>query len=157
MQSLLTAAQQADYRQAISSIFWTFARPFSLYVEANTAVISTSPTFSRFGFHDQNAAVGAANPAVTPQVYQVTGCILYGKDQPWPYISPDVGKDAQQLKLRDSDGKVRIKVEATGYALMQGVQTVVLDGFTFVKDSTPRPHSIVGQPDRWTLHFQTNQ
>lgn len=155
--SLLSAAQQADYKSALSSVFWSFARPFSVYITANTAVISTSPLYSPFGFHDQNTAISVVNAAVTPQAYTVTGCILYGRDQPWPYISPDVGTDAQQLKLRDSDGKVRIKVEATGYALLKQAETVVLDGFTFVIDSTPRPHGIVGQPDRWTFALQATQ
>lgn len=149
--SLLSVAQQTQYRDAISSVFWTFARPFDLYVNAQTVVISTSPTYSRFGFHDQNAPITEDNSAVSPQVYTVTGCILYGNNQPWPYISPDVGGDAQQLKLRDSDGKVRIKVEQQGYDLMKDAKTVVLDGFTFNLVSTARPHGIVGSPDRWTF------
>lgn len=149
-QSLLTAAQQNQYKTALDSVFWTFARPFSLYIQAQTAYISTSPQFSRFGFHDQNVPVSATNPPLTPQVYTVTGCILYGKNQPWDFTAFDGGSNSQQLKLRDSEGKVRIKVEATGHALMQQVKTVVLDGWTFNLSSTPRPHGIVGQPDRWT-------
>lgn len=152
--SLLSAAQQADYKSALSSVFWSFARPFSLYIQANTAVISTSPTYSRFGFHDQNAAITADNTAVTPQVYIVTGCIRYNGDQPWPFVSPDTGPEAQQLKVRFSDGKVRIKVEATGYALLKQVKTVVLDGFTLTLVSSPRPHGIVGEPDRYTFEFE---
>lgn len=157
MSSLLSTAQQAQFKAGISSVFWSFARPFSVYITAKTAVISTSPLYSPFGFHDQNTAISAVNPAVTPQAYTVTGCILYGRDQPWPYVTPDGGTDAQQLKLRDSDGKVRIKVEASGYALLKQAETVVLDGFTFVMESTPRPHGIVGSPDRWTFSLQATQ
>ncbi len=145
--SLLSAAQQASYKEAISSVFWTFSRPFQVFIQAQTAHISTDPNWSRFGQHDQNVF----SPEVNPQVYTITGCILYGNKQPYQYIAPYPGSDAQQLKLRESNGTVRIKVETDGYALLSQCQQVVLDGFQFNMTSTPRPHGIVGQPDRWTF------
>jgi hypothetical protein len=148
MPSLLSAAEQAAFQGAMRDVFDTFARPFAIYLDAQVANISTSLTYSRFGDHSQNAAISADNPAVTPVVYTVTGCIMYGNKQPWLDIAPS---PAQQLKLRESDGIVRIKVEATGHALLSQVKRVVLDGFTFQLNSTPRPHGIVGQPDRWTF------
>lgn len=153
MPSLITDAQRAIYDAALQNQFETFARPFLMYVEANVANISTSLTYSRFGQHDQNAAITEDNTAVTSQVYTVTGCIYYANKQPWLEIAPDgdgFNRNAQQLKLRDSEGVVRIKVDATGYALMQGVKLVNLDGFDFQLDSTARPHGLLGSPTRWT-------
>lgn len=146
--SYVSATQAAIYNAALDNLFATFARPFSLYVEAQTAVISTDPTYAGpFGQHDQNVF----NPTVTPQVYTVTGCITYGRNQDNPYGEPYPGKDASQLKNRDTDGTVRIKVQADGYALMRSCKQVSLDGFNFIMTSAPRPHGLLGAPSRWTF------
>lgn len=151
MPGLLSSAQGAEYRAALDDVFWTFARPFSLYVEAQNATISTSPSYSRFGQHDQNAAIDEVNVAVAPQVYTVTGCILYGNNQPWLDFS--AGKDGQ-LKLKESNGIVRIKVEATGYQLMKECKLVTLDEFSFQLNSNARPHGLIGSPTRWTFTLE---
>lgn len=151
MPSLISAAEAASYQVALNDVFDTFARPFLLYLEAQTAVISTSMTYSRFGQHDQNAAINADNVAVTPQVYTVTGCILYNKNQPWMDISPG---DDGQLKLKESDGIVRIKVEEQGYQLLKDAKVVSLDGFNFQLNSNARPHGLLGNPTRWTLTLE---
>lgn len=155
--NLLTSAQQAEFRAAISNVFWTFARSFQIYIAAQVIHISTSAPASPFAFRSQNTPVSASNPAVQPQWQTINGCILYGKDQPWPYITADGGSEAQQLKIRNSDGKVRIKVEQDGYDLMKVAKTLQLDGMTFNLISTARPHSIVGNPDRFTFHFERQQ
>lgn len=146
MPSLLSSAQQAAARAAIRSVFDTFARPFNVYIEAQTVVVSTDPNWSRFGQHDQNVD----QPEVAPIVYTITGCIKYANDQPYDFMAPYAAGGAEQLKLRESDGKVRIKVDASGHALFQSAKRIVLDGVQFDNDSSPRPHGIVGQPDRWS-------
>ena len=153
---LLSPAQKAAFDVAMGNQFDTFKRGFSIYVKAQTAVISTSPNYSRFGPHDQNAAISAVNPAVTPQYQVVSGCILYGNKQPWTYINPGGvnGDSTQQLKIRESDGIVRIKVEADGYAIMKDCKMVELDGFQFQLNSTARPHGLVGAPTRWTFTLE---
>ena len=152
----LSAAQKTAYDVAMANQFDTFKRPLSIYVEAQTANVSTSLTYSRFGPHDQNTAISVDNPAVTPVSYIVSGCILYGNRQPWPFISPEgaQSRSAQELKLREADGVIRIKVEATGYALMKDCQIITVDGFQFQQTSTPRPHGLIGNPTRWTFHLQ---
>jgi hypothetical protein len=146
MQGLLTAAQNSEYQSALFDVFWTFARPMQVYLLPNIAVVSTSPTFSRFGDHSQNAPVTADNSAVTPVTYTITGCVLYNNKQPWEYLNVT---DAQD-KIRQSQGIVRIKVEASGNALFQQVKNLSIDGFQFTFDSNARPHGLVGNPDRWT-------
>ena len=153
MADLLTAAQRAAYQAALDNLFDTFKRDLEIFVEAQTAVISTSPTYSRFGQHDQNAAITVDNTAVTPQSFIIQGCILYGAKQPWLEINPggDSGGNTQMLKIKNGDGTVRIKVEQDGYDLLYGCKLIKLDGFTFQLNSTPRPHGLVGAPTRWTF------
>jgi hypothetical protein len=149
--SLISPADAATYRSPLEDVFWTFARPFTIYVDAQVANISTSPTYSRFGQHDQNAAIGVDNPAVTPQAYTVTGCITYGNNQQWTDFS--VGQNGQ-LKLKDTEGQVRIKVEQQGYDLIKDAKLVNLDGFSFQFKSNPRPHGLLGSPSRWTFFLE---
>jgi hypothetical protein len=151
--SLLTTAQKSEYDDALYSLFEAFRRPMTVYIEAARTTISTSPTYSRFGQHDQMAAIGADNPAVTPQSYVISGCITYGNKQPWDYVEPGTRRDYQQNKLRESFGVVKIQVDATGNALLATAKQVTLDGFNFEQVSTPRPHGLV-TPTRWTHILQ---
>ncbi len=151
MNSLLTDAEKSSFDDGLSSVFWTFARPFTMFVEAQVATISTSPTYSRFGDHSQNSTITTDNTAVTPVSYTVTGCIQYGDKQPWEY-TPVPGQ--QQDKIRESFGTVRVKLDATGHALMADVKAVRLDGFDFTLVSSPRPHGLVGAPSRWSYILQ---
>ncbi len=155
MPSLLTDAQKSYFDAAMADQFDTFKRGFAIYVSAQTAVISTSLTYSRFGPHSQDTPVSADNMAVTPQFSVISGCILYDDKQPWVYSTPGGKKsDTQELKLRESDGIVRIKVDATGNALLSQCKLVNLDGFDFQLDSTARPHGLVGSPTRWTYTLE---
>ncbi len=132
-------------------VFQTFMREFTMYLDARVAVINTTPSFAgMFGDASQNATGPGATP-VTPQVYTLSGCIRYGNGQPWEFIEAGSRANYQQNKVRESEGQVRIKVDRSGYALLKDAQQVVLDGFTFTLDSTPRPHGLVGDPDRWTF------
>ncbi len=150
----LTDTMRADYDAALDQQFWSFARPFQLYLNQQQAVISTSPTYSRFGDHSQNAAITADNTAVVPQVYTVTGCILYGNQQPWPYVEPGSRGNWHQDKIRESEGIVRIKVEVSGQALLSQCKNVSIDGFNFTLNSNARPHGLAGLPKRWTYTLQ---
>ncbi len=132
-------------------VFETFKRGFTLYLDAGVAVVNTNPNFpGMFGDASQNATT-VLN---TPQVFQLSGCILYGNKQPWEFVEPGSRGNYQQNKIRESEGIVRIKVDPTGYALLRDAEQVRIDGFTFVSDSTPRPHGLVGNPNMYTLTFQ---
>ncbi len=152
--SLLTNTEKASYDAALSSVFATFARPLTVYLEAATAVVNTNPDFAgMFGDASQNA-VGPLSTPVTPQRYTVTGCVLYGNKQPWEYVEPGSRANYQQNKIRESFGSVRLKVDTSGYALLKDANQVVLDGFTFQVVSTARPHGLVGMPNRYSFALQ---
>ena len=151
MQGLLTDGMKSDYDDALYSVFATFMRPFGLFVQAQQAVISTSFTYSRFGDHSQNAAITPDNTVVNPLYQTVSGCIHYANGQPWDYTA---APGDQQNKIRESFGTVRIKVDASGQALLRGCKSVALDGFDFTLISNARPHGLVGAPTRWTYTLQ---
>lgn len=147
MPSLLSSLTlQAALESAVNNVFLTFMRPFTVYIEAQKAYISTNPNYSRFGQHDQNVFA----PPVTPQPTVVYGTILYGEKQPWAYIEPATRTNYDQNKLRNSFGQVRIKVDATGYILLQQCKLIQLDGFEFKLTSNARPHGLF-TPQRYTF------
>lgn len=148
MSSLIGPSAKAILENAAQQVFDTYKRPFTLYIEAATANISTNPNYSRFGQHDQNVF----NPAVNPQAFVVSGTIYYPNQQPWDYVEPQSRTNYQQDKLRESFGQVRIKVDPSGYALMQGVKLVNLDGFNFKLVQNARPHGMF-TPQRYTFYL----
>lgn len=131
----------------MQNVFDTYKRAVNVYIQAQTVTISTSPTFSRFGQADQNVF----NPPVTPQVTQIYAVIRYKDEQDFSFIEPASRTNYSQEKLRNSFGEVRLKVDAIGYTLMSQCKLAVLDGFNFTLTSTPRPHSVIGDPMIYTF------
>ena len=153
-QGYLSDEEKSSYSDALYGVFSTFMRPFSIYVDAKVAVVNTTPDFAgMFGDQSMNA-VGPTTTPVVPQSFIISGCILYDNKQPWEYIELGSRGNYQQNKVRESFGLVRVKVQPTGYNLMKDVEQIVLDGFTFVNDSTPRPHGLVGNPSYYTFSLQ---
>lgn len=140
---------QTALQQAILNVFDTFKRALTVYVLAQKAYISTDPNYSRFGQHDQNVFA----PPVTPQPTVIYGTILYNKTMNWDFIEPATRSNFDQNKLRNSMGEVRLKVDADGYALMQGVQLVQIDNFEFKIVTTPRPHGVFASA-LWTYYLE---
>lgn len=153
-QGYLTDSMKTEYDSALYTLFETYMSPFTVYVTAQQAVISTSFTYSRFGDHSQNAAITPDNTVVNPLSYVVSGCINYGNGQPWEYVEPGSRGNYQQDKIRESFGTVKLKVTPTGYALLKDAKSVVLDGFNFTLTSNARPHGLVGSPNRYTFVLQ---
>lgn len=147
--NLIPDSERVILESALSDQFATFMRALRVWTDAQSVTISTSPTYSMFGDHSQNSAITDDNTAVTPQFTTISGCILYGNKQPWEYMGIEQG----QLKLREAEGTVRIKVSADGFALLNNAKLVTLDGFAFQPSSTPRPHGLIGPPTRWTFSY----
>ncbi len=154
IQGYLDDTQKSIYDDALYTQFVTFRRAFTVYLNAQIAVVNTNPNFAgQFGNQSQNSI---ATP-VTPQpIYTLSGVIRYGNGQPWEYIEPGSRGNYHQDKVRESFGKVTIKVDASGYALFSQVKQVEMDGLTFQLGSTPRPHGLVGAPTRWTYSLDSD-
>jgi hypothetical protein len=152
-QGYLTDAMKSDYDNALYTQFDTFKRPFTVWLNAQIAIVNTNPNFAgQFGDQSQNVLT----TPVTSQPYVISGVIKYGNQQPWEYIEPGSRGNYHQDKVRESFGKVSIKVDASGYALFSQVKQVELDGLTFQMGSTPRPHGLVGAPTRWTYTLDSD-
>ena len=154
MQGYLNDAMKSEYDAALYQQFLSYVRPFTLYLDEQTAVINTNPSFAGMFGDSSHNVTGPTSTPVTPQPYLLSGCILYGNKQPWEYIEPGSRGNWHQDKVRESFGIVRIKVDATGQALLSQANQVVLDGFTFNLDSNARPHGLVGPPTRWTFEMK---
>lgn len=134
--------------------FQQFMRQFTVYTEAQTTYISTSPQYSRFGQHDQNVTNTGQSPRVTPNVTTINGTLLYAKGQPYSYVAPETRSSYETNKLRESFGTLRLKVDSTGYALLCNSKLVNVDGFDFKLISNARPHSVFGPPTRFDFLLQ---
>ncbi len=154
MPSLVSPTQAAIYNSALQDQFDTFKGAIGIYVNAQTVTLSTSPTFSRFGQHDQNAMVGPDNTAVTPTLTTIYGTVYYGNGQKWEYIEPGSRGNYQQDKIRESFGTVRIKVASDGYDMMKQCKLAILDGFQFTLISNAKPHGLLFPQTRWDFTLQ---
>jgi hypothetical protein len=147
MSSLIGPSAKAILENAAQQVFDTFKRPFTLYIDAQQTSLSTSPNYSRFGQHDQNVF----NPAVNPQKYVISGCLLYQNMQQYEFVEPQNRTNYQQDKLRNSFGILRLKVDGSGYSLLQGTKLINVDGFDFQLVSNARPHGMFDNPTRFTF------
>lgn len=149
--NLLSTIERSTFEDALDSVFQSYKRQFFLYIDAQTAVISTGPS-PRFAQHDQNVF----NPPVTPQIYTLSGCILHANKEPWEYMEPQTRANYQQLKLRDPGGTVRLKVDYSGFLLMKECKMVDIDGIQFMLNSTARPHGLL-TPIRYSFNLTNVQ
>ena len=145
MASLIEQTDKDLMQSAMMDVFDTFKRPIEIYKEPERIIISTNYNYSRFGDNSQNQL----NPPVSPVSIIVNACILHEKKQRYVYVDAD----DSQLKLKDAEGQVRIKVDITGYNAMIGAKNITLDGFEYRNVSTPRPHGLF-TPSLWTFYLQ---
>lgn len=120
----------------------SFERPITISLEAKKAIISTNPNFNRFQANDQNLI--SQNPENVPTLYTVMARVLYEKQQPVNYSQPYVGgsKSDAQAKLVNQEGRVRIKMDMSGAALLKDARLVELDGTPYNIDSSNRLHGL---------------
>ena len=148
MASLISDTNKADLQSTIMDVWDTFKRPIIIYKEPEKVIISTNPNYSRFGDNSQNQY----NPPVTPQPITVYATILHEKRQRLTYI--DAANS--QIKVKNDEGQVRIKVDSTGYNVMVGAKNIELDGFQYRVNSSPRPHGLF-TPSLWTFFLERAQ
>lgn len=149
--SLLTDAEKqamaADFKNAVD----TFVRPFTIYQEANRTVVITDPTYNPLEAYNQN------NTEIQniPVFNTISGRIMYDKNQEWSFMRPYVsrGTDEGQLKVKDQTVRsVRLKVDYSGYMLLNTAKKTDIDGYLFDVQSIARPHGLFS-PDYYTFYF----
>lgn len=146
--SLLTDAEKASLSAVLQSGVQTWFRPLTVYQEAQRTVVVSDPNFNPIEAWNQNAT----NIENTPVYTTISGAILWSKNQDWRYITPG-GVHPSQLKIKDATNQAcRLKVDASGYALLSTAKQVTIDGVQMDLDTQPRPHGLFGV-DRYTFHF----
>lgn len=149
MSSLLTDAEKVSLFADFQGVVDTFLRPLTIYQEGQRVAISSDPNFNPIDAWNQNS-VGTI--ATTPIYSTVSGRILWSKDQEWSFVSPG-GLHPSQLKMKDATQKTcRLKVDYSGYSLLQTAKKVEIDGILMDLESQPRQHGLFGT-GHWTYTF----
>ena len=139
MSSIFTLDQKASLESIMSLISDTFMRPIMIWRKKNEVVISENPS------HD---FIYAKAPINTQTVdVPVSGIfnarILYGQKQTLDYFdSTRMRNGADQLNIRLDDGSVRLKLDPTGAAFIEGCQRITFDNMVFTIDGGKRPHGL---------------
>ena len=151
MGSILSDSDKAEITSALDNVVATTVRPLYVYQEAQQVVIVADPAYNPLdGYNQTNQKVqNLANFTL------ISGRVLYDKQQEWAFVRPYVGRGPNegQLKIKDQTTRsVRIKVDASGYALLNTAKKIQLDGLMFDRESVPRPHGLF-TPNYYTLYF----
>jgi hypothetical protein len=130
----------------------TFVRPLLVYQEATHTVIISDPNYNPIdGNYNQNNL----NITNTPNFTTISGRVMYDKTQDWAFTTPYVGRGGGegQLKMKDATKRsVRIKVDPSGYALLNTAKKIELDGNLFDLESIGRPHGLF-TPNYYDFYF----
>lgn len=148
---MFTDAEKAGLVNDFQSVVATFLRPLTVYQEATKTVIVSNPNYNPYQSYNQN------NTQVlnTPNSTVISGRILYDKNQEWSFVKPFMGRGADegQLKVKDQVTRsCRLKVDYSGYMLLQNAKKVEIDGYLFDPESIPRPHGLF-TPDYYTFYY----
>ena len=133
--SYLSDAQKTALNDQFNNLHATFARPITIWKTAQQIIISTNP--------DNNTIFGGAPDNNEVLVVQQSGVfmarVLYGKRQePSTFNSTN----SAQNNLWLQEGEVRIRLDPTGAAFLEGAKNVTLDGFVCEVVPNKRPHGL---------------
>jgi len=153
MASLLSDTEKAYLESQMQDVFDTFKRPLVVYSTPEKVYVSTDPNFSRFGQFGQNNEMEQVD-INQQQAQTMYACILYGKNPSFEQFNKDkTGGTYEQIKVSDSNMRVRIKVDIVGYNILKDAKLLELDGRQFVPDSPSRVHGLFGAT-RWSFYFK---
>lgn len=136
----------------IQGVIDTFVRPLYIYQEATKTIIVTNPNYNPI---DDGYGQNQTSIINTPNFTLISGRVLYDKQQEWSFVRPFAGRgpDEGQLKLKDQITRsVRLKVDYSGFVLLQTAKKIQLDGLYFDLESVARPHGLFGV-ETYTFYF----
>jgi hypothetical protein len=113
----------------------TFARPISIFRQAQKIIISTTPNHN-FIWDSSPTNDIVSNVAVSG-VFQAR--IAYNKLQNRNQFGADKG---DQVNFKIFEGDVRIKLDPTGAAFLDGATRAEFDGGIFEITTSVRPHGL---------------
>lgn len=144
--SLLSDAEKAALSADLSAATATWMRPLTVWQEAHKTVISSDPNWNPYTAYNQNATEVLNTPVSTV----ISGAILWDRTQEYPFLKPEI---AAQIKVKNSvERACRVKVDASGHAVLMHCKQVEIDGEHMMRDTKPRPHGLFGV-DLYTYYF----
>lgn len=146
MSSLLTAAEKAALVADLNQVVETFLQPLTVYQEGSRTVVNSNPNFNPIEDWQQNNTTVTSTPVFST----ISGRILWDRQQEWKFSRTPI---EAQFKAKDATRQaVRLKVDASGNALLKTAKEVQIDGVLLYPDSQPRPHGLFGT-DYYTHYF----
>lgn len=132
----------------------TYARDIVIYQTATETVISTSPSenilFDNAPFNSETTTI------INSGIFKAR--ILYPKIEPLvPFGGVQSNLSADQSMIRLTDGTVRIRLDATGAALLSSCERVTFDNTIFDVETTQRPHALFGPPNFFDFNLKKIQ
>ncbi len=137
--SYVTDSMKTFLNDQFNNLQTTFGRPITIYRTAEHTVLVENP---------DNNYLYADTPfnSTTTTVVQsgvVNACILYSsRENLTQFNSVSFRNSAEQNQIRLEEGEVRIRLDPTGIALLEGCQRVQFDGTIFNVVTSKRPHGL---------------
>ena len=137
--SIFNQDQKASLEAVMSLIHNSFMRQIVIWRKKNEMVIYENPS---------NDFVYSQAPINSPTIEIPVSGIFFARIQ-YPskqelafFDSTRMRNGADQLNIRLDDGTVRLKLDPTGAAFIEGCQRVTLDNMIFTIDGGKRPHGL---------------
>ncbi len=147
----LTPSESLALSNEFFRLHATFARPIAIFQTALQTVIATNPS-NNFLF--DNAPFNSTEQTIIQSgVFQAR--IWYArKENIAPFNSTQRSNGADQNMIRLEDGEVRVRLDATGAAMLNTCERVTFDGTIFDVQTNQRPHSLVGPPNFFDFYLK---
>jgi hypothetical protein len=145
-ESYLTFALKDSLNNEFNNLHATFGRPVAIFKTAKEIVVSTSNNHN-FLFQ------GSPNNDIVQETVQsgvFLARVLYGKKQTRPNVG---GAATQQPMIELEEGEVRLKLDPTGAAFLNGAERATVDGNILKVMTSPRPHGLF-DPNFYTFYFK---
>jgi hypothetical protein len=133
--SFISPQDEQTFGNQFNDLHATWARPISIFRQAQQVIIATNPAHN-FIYDTSPTNDIVANIPVSG-VFQAR--IAYNKQQTRNQFSTD---KTEQVNLKMFEGDVRIKLDPTGAAFLEGASRVQFDGSTFEIINSQRPHGL---------------
>lgn len=138
MSSLFTNTEKSLLEDQMNYMHDSFMRPIVIYRKNNEVVIYENP---QHDFIYQTAPTNTLTVNV-PVSGVFNARILYGQKQILDNFNSIGGRGQDQINIRKDDGTVRIKLDVTGAAFLEGAERITFDNMIFTIDGGKRPHGL---------------
>lgn len=152
--SLVTNQQKTEWNNVFNDIQATFGRPIVIFKTAVETVIYSNPNHN-FLFDGDVPFNTETEKIVQSGIFLAR--IKYGsRENLTPFNSVVTNKTEDQNIIRLKEGEVRIKLDPTGSAFLNGCERVTFDGTIFNVETDKRPHGLF-EPNFDTFYLKKIQ